>query len=166
MNAGSDLSRRLCVEEQLLPASVTTQVKLMGHAPLNTPCDQLAQPSLRCSVGVMAHNEAANIGSLLDALLVQRTSLCEIAEIVVIASGCTDATEEIVGEFSRRDRRVKLLLQARREGKASAINLFLRYAKSDILVLESADTVPLPTTIERLVAPFTDPEIGMTGGRP
>jgi cellulose synthase/poly-beta-1,6-N-acetylglucosamine synthase-like glycosyltransferase len=124
------------------------------------------QPALTCSIGVMAYNEEANIGRLLQALLDQQTFHCVIKEIIVLASGCTDNTESIVREFRVRDPRVKLLTQSRREGKASAINLFLRQARADILVLESADTLPEPTTIERLVAPFWRPEVGMTGGHP
>jgi poly-beta-1,6-N-acetyl-D-glucosamine synthase len=34
------------------------------------------------------------------------------------------------------------------------------------LVLESADTLPETWTIERLVEPFIDPTVGMTGGHP
>lgn len=124
------------------------------------------QPVLTCSVGIMAYNEGANIGQLLEALLGQETSSCVIQEILVLASGCTDGTEAIVREFSARDPKIKLLVQPHREGKASAVNLFLRHAKSDILVLESADTLPEPTTIQRLVEPFADQEVGMTGGHP
>jgi biofilm PGA synthesis N-glycosyltransferase PgaC len=35
-----------------------------------------------------------------------------------------------------------------------------------VLVLESADTLPQKSTIEKLVAPFLDSNVGMTGGRP
>jgi biofilm PGA synthesis N-glycosyltransferase PgaC len=125
-----------------------------------------SQPVLTCSVGIMAYNEQANIGRLLQALLDQSTSSCQIQEIVVVASGCTDDTEAIVRGFAARDKRIKLLVQPCREGKASAINLFLRHTQSEILVLESADTVPEPTTIQRLVQPFADPDVGMTGGHP
>jgi len=114
----------------------------------------------------MAYNEEANIGRLLQALLNQQTSRCAIEEIIVLASGCVDNTEGIVREYMVRDSRIKLIVQPRREGKASAINLFLRHAQADILVLESADTVPDPTTIERMIEPFGDPEVGMTGGHP
>ncbi|MGH7845075.1 MAG: glycosyltransferase [Candidatus Binatia bacterium] len=123
-------------------------------------------PQVSCSLGIMAYNEETNIGRLLSALLAQQTSCCVINEIIVLASGCTDKTEAIVREFASRNGRIKLITQPRREGKASAINLFLRHTQSDIVVLESADTLPEPTTIENLVAPFIDPGIGMTGGHP
>lgn len=128
--------------------------------------DAKIQPTVACSIGIMAYNEEANIGRLLQALFDQQASNGVIKEIIVVASGCTDNTESIVREFSARDPKIKFLVQPRREGKASAVNLFLRHAQSDILVLESADTVPDPTTIQRLLEPFADPEVGMTGGHP
>ena len=68
----------------------------------------------------------------------------------------------IENEFSD----IILLKQKKREGKASAINLFLKYAKGDIVVLESGDTIPAEDTIEHLTQPFKNPNVGMTGGRP
>lgn len=121
---------------------------------------------ISCCVGIMAYNEETNIGPLLEALLQQRLQLVDIAEIIVVASGCTDRTEAIVRDYCRKDGRVKLLVQRRREGKASAINLLLWNTSQEVVVLESADTLPRPDTIEALVSPFADPSVGMTGGRP
>ena len=121
---------------------------------------------LSCSIGIMAYNEEANIGHLLKALVSQKISRCFIREIVVVVSGCTDDTESIARRFNASNPQIRVINQPNREGKSSAINLFLRNIHSDIVVLESADTVPTPTTIERLVEPFTDPAIGMTGGHP
>jgi biofilm PGA synthesis N-glycosyltransferase PgaC len=130
------------------------------------PDSPAAAARLSCSVGIMAFNEAQNIGGLLERLLNQSMHVGEIAEIIVLASGCTDDTENIVRDFCRRNPSIKLLQQPVREGKASAVNMFLRHARNDLLVLESADTLPNPDTIERLIAPFADPSVGMTGGRP
>src|SRR5581483_4970796 len=98
--------------------------------------------SLCCSVGITAHNEQANIGKLLDALLAQELEQVEISEIVVVASGCTDQTCNIVRSYERRDPRIRLYEQTTREGKTSAINLFLQNARQDICVVESGDTLP------------------------
>ncbi len=118
---------------------------------------------IRCSVGVTAYNEEANIGSLLDALINQHLYEVEITEIIVVASGCTDNTVPIVREYQKKDPRIKLFVQERREGKISAVNLFLRHAREDICVLESGDTMPREDAIEKLVLPFRDPKVGMTG---
>jgi biofilm PGA synthesis N-glycosyltransferase PgaC len=146
----------------------------MSHAVLHgrTPSDREVagtrpqSPSLRCSVGIMAYNEVQNVGLLLEALRAQRLPEAVIEEIVVVASGCTDGTEDVVRRHARCDGRIRLLVQERREGKASAINLFLREARGDVVVLESADTLPTPDTFANLLAPFSDPAVGMTGGRP
>lgn len=121
---------------------------------------------LVCSIGVMAYNEEANIGRLLQTLLEQQTDVAMIDEIIVVCSGCTDDTENIVKRFCVRDARVRLVSQPRREGKASAVNLFVSCATSDILISVGGDTLPEADSIERLVAPFVDPEVGMTGARP
>lgn len=118
------------------------------------------------SIGIMTYNEEANIGRLLQSLLAQKFIHGFLKEIFVVASGCTDKTEEIVRNFMGKDRRIKLLIQSQREGKASAINLFLSKASGDILILESGDTVPDQGTLNMLVAPFKDPSIGMTGAHP
>jgi cellulose synthase/poly-beta-1,6-N-acetylglucosamine synthase-like glycosyltransferase len=114
----------------------------------------------------MAYNEEANIGRLLQTLLDQRTSVCVIKEIIVLCSGCTDGTETIVRRFCTRDPRIRLVSQSCREGKASAVNLFLHHAQSDILISVGADTLPEIDAIERLVEPLGDPEVGMTGAHP
>src|SRR5713226_2298586 len=118
--------------------------------------------TLRCSIGITAHNEEANIGKLLDALLHQKLDSIDIAEIIVVASGCTDRTVSIIEEFAARDARIRLLEQKDREGKTSAINLFLQHAKEEICVLESGDTLPNEESIENLVKLFADPQVGMT----
>ena len=122
-----------------------------------------------CQIGVMAYNEEANIGALLDALTAQRVTCCELQAIVIVASGCTDRTVEIARRHAARDRRVTVFVQERREGKAAAINLFLQHAKAaDLVVLESADTLPADDeTLERLLRPLCDePQVGMTGAHP
>jgi len=115
-----------------------------------------------CSIGIMAHNEERNIGSLLAALVNSAIS----SEIVVVASGCTDRTESIVRSWQTRDKRIHLIVQETREGKASAVNAFLRHTKERVVVLCSADLIPDHGTIERLLEPFGDPEVGMTSARP
>jgi len=132
---------------------------------------------MKCSIGVFAYNEEKNIGSLLDALLNQELNQVEIDEIFVVASGCTDKTVSFAQEFEKKDPtpeqiqhradpRVKVLVQEKREGKYSAINLFLKNAKNEILVMESGDTIPDKNAVERLVFPFSDSKTGMTGAKP
>lgn len=121
---------------------------------------------INCSMGIMAYNEEANIGRLLETVITQKFKEVALTEIVVVASGCTDNTEAVVLEWTKRDSRIRLISQEKRMGKASAINDYLPKAQEKILVLCSADLLPEPEAIERLVAPFADPEVGMTSSRP
>ncbi len=118
------------------------------------------------SVGVMAYNEEANIKRALQAILEQTNEKTRLAEIIVVASGCTDNTVPIVKEMQQECPRIQLIVQARREGKASAINLFLQRAYSPVLVLVGADIIPEKDALEKLCVHFADTNIGMVGARP
>jgi len=120
---------------------------------------------IRCTVGVMAYNEEHNIVQVLHALLNQRVSLCSIEEIIVVASGCTDRTVELARQVAQSHPLVTVDVQARRLGKAVAINRLMSIARCDVIVLVGADTLPDPTAFDYLVAPFEDPSVGMTGAR-
>ncbi|MCS7002345.1 MAG: glycosyltransferase, partial [Dehalococcoidia bacterium] len=106
-----------------------------------------------------------NIAKLLDALRTQTLATVAITEIIVVSSGSTDDTEAIVRDFELIDPRIRLIVQPRREGKTSAINVFLKHAKEDIVVVQSGDTLVRDDSIEHLVKPFVDPTIGMTGAQ-
>ncbi len=121
---------------------------------------------VKISVGIPAYNEEKNIGKLLAAIQSQKTSNVEIDQIVVVSSGSTDRTDEIVKDFAKRDNRICLVRQDCRRGKASAGNEFLRVARNEILVLESADTIPKDETIEKLCRVFMDERVGMAGAHP
>lgn len=125
-----------------------------------------AMTSIPCTIGIAAHNEEANIGRLLQRLQAQRLMTVAPSEILIVSSGSTDRTDQLVREAAAADPRIRLLVQERREGKASAINLILRHARESIIIISSADLLPEVDAIEKLAAPFVDPEVGMTSCRP
>lgn len=148
-------------KEQSQPLSrgnVRAQPSLTGSDP--------EENKLSVSIGVCAYNEEANIGELLQALQSQIVSKADINQIIVVSSGCTDKTDEIVESFQQGDPRIELVKQSERSGKASAVNQVLQASKGDVCVLVSADVVPLNNTIEHLCLPFCDQTVGMTGGHP
>ncbi len=119
-----------------------------------------------CSIGIMAYNEEANIGRTIHAVLQQQGPSLRIEEVIIVASGCTDSTVPIVTEIALQEPRVRLCVQEKREGKASAINLFLKQAISPVVVLIGADVIPEDSAIQYLCAPLKEPKVGMVGGRP
>lgn len=106
-------------------------------------------------IGIMAYNEEQNIGKLLQRV----TGMVD--NVFVVASGCTDKTVEIAQSLG-----ANVLTQDTREGKISAINLFLENAKSDILILCSADVLPSDFCFKHLLQPFQDLKVGMVGAHP
>jgi len=121
---------------------------------------------LKCSIGVIVYNEEANIEKLLDALLSQELHQVQIKEIIVVSSACIDGTDNIVKKYGSKNKKIKLITEPERRGKSSAINKFIAASKSDLLIIESGDTIPAKDTVEKLIIPFKESEIGMTGGRP
>lgn len=121
---------------------------------------------IKCSWGIFAYNEEKNIGQLLQAVENQDLNQISIEEVIVVSSNSTDRTDDIIREFASKNPKIKLIVQEERKGKSSAINLFLKEAKGDVLIIESGDTIPAKNTVEKLVLPFLDKKIGMTGGRP
>ncbi|OGH10284.1 MAG: hypothetical protein A2857_02460 [Candidatus Levybacteria bacterium RIFCSPHIGHO2_01_FULL_36_15] len=117
------------------------------------------------SIGIMAYNEEKNIGKFLNTLLAQ-TFQKAIYEIIIISSGSTDDTNKIVECFSKRDKRIKLIIEKERKGKSSAVNLFLSLAKRNVVILVSADLLLEKHTLENLLKPFKDTDVGIAGCRP
>jgi cellulose synthase/poly-beta-1,6-N-acetylglucosamine synthase-like glycosyltransferase len=116
------------------------------------------------SIGVMAHNEERNIGRLLERLLEQETRKAVIKDIIVVSSGSTDGTNNIVRDFCKRDKRVRLIEEPRRRGKAHAINLFLMECGCDFAVLVSGDVLPGRDSVERLCSALVG-DTGVSVGR-
>ncbi len=118
-------------------------------------------------IGVTAHNEGRNLGRLLERLRTTELKTAELLRIVLVVSGCTDDTVAIAQRAASADPRVRVVVDPERRGKAVAINQLLAEARdADIIVMESADTLPHPGAIDALVARFEDPEVGMVGARP
>jgi biofilm PGA synthesis N-glycosyltransferase PgaC len=125
-----------------------------------------AADPLECSVGIMAYNEEANIAQALGSVLRQELTGKRIKELIVVASGCEDQTVPIVADIAIREPRVRLIEQVRREGKASAINLFIGAAKCPVLIMVSADVMVEDGAFDVLLRHFEDPAVGMAGGHP
>ena len=122
---------------------------------------------MRVAIGILAYNEAANIAAAVESVRSQTGPHLAGTEILVIASGCTDDTVPRARAAAEGDRRIRVLAEGRREGKAAAIGTLLEAAtRPDVVVLANGDTRPERGALEALVSPFDDPTVGMTGGRP
>ena len=122
---------------------------------------------MSAAVGIMAFNEEATIASSVRSVLGQSGPHVNLRQVTVVASGCTDDTVPRARVAAAGDPRFVVLEQDVREGKAAAITALLgSLRKEDKVVLVGGDTVLPPGSLEALLAPFDDPEVGMVGGHP
>jgi len=118
---------------------------------------------VKVSIGICAHNEEKHIEGLLRNLLNEQ-ELPSDSEIIVVCSGCTDSTPEIVKAFSEKDERVKLVVEAERRGKISALNKILNTYQGDVFVNIDADHNPSKGAIPLLLSDLNDSEVGAVAG--
>ncbi|MHB1435492.1 MAG: glycosyltransferase family 2 protein [Thermoplasmata archaeon] len=137
----------------------------IDHLVVDSPESREASP-FRVSVVACAYNEAQNIEGFLLSVLRSLQRSFTLQEVICVVSGSTDGTDEIVRGWARRDARVRLIVQSDRIGKAAALSLGMSAARGEIIVVENADTVPLPESLERLVATFQDPRIQLACSHP
>jgi poly-beta-1,6-N-acetyl-D-glucosamine synthase len=117
-------------------------------------------------VGICAFNEGKNISNLLESVVGQNLpKKFNLKEIIVVASGCTDDTLKIVKKFQKRYKIITLYTQRKRKGKASAVNIFLQKTKSDLLFLQSADTIPDRNCYGFLLKKLIRKDVGLVAGK-
>jgi poly-beta-1,6-N-acetyl-D-glucosamine synthase len=116
----------------------------------------------RVSLIIAAYNEERTIRGKLENSLAL-TYPRELLDLVVVADGSTDATAEIVREYSEAG--IRLLFEPERRGKTAAISRAATTSDSDILLFSDANTVYQPDLVQSLVANFADPEVGGVSGR-
>ena len=114
---------------------------------------------MKPSIVVRCFNEERHIGRLLTGILEQTV---DEVEILVVDSGSTDATLDIVSQFPAK------VLHIRPEAFSfgRALNLGCDAASGDVLIFASAHVYPLYRDwLARLLAPFEDPSVGIAYGR-
>ena len=123
--------------------------------------------SKEIAVGICAYNEEHIIERSIRSIFSQTLDGIIVKEVIVVSSGCTDRTNDIVRSLMSEFPCLRLIEQETREGKNSAINAYLDSKTCDIVVMLNADNVfATPDSLQKLVEPFDDPKVGITGGRP
>jgi len=112
------------------------------------------------SVLITAFREAATVGRAIEAFLAQ---LPAGAEMLVI---CPDPeTAAVVDGYAARYAAVRRVADPQR-GKPAALNVGLKAAQGDVVVLSDADVVAADGALAALLAPFEDPHVGAVSGHP
>jgi glycosyltransferase involved in cell wall biosynthesis len=112
-----------------------------------------------CSLVVRAFNEEGHIGRLLEG--VRHQTLRDV-EVILVDSGSTDATAAIAAQYGAK----VVHISPADFTFGRSLNLGLAAATCDLVAIASAHVYPVyPDWLERLLAPFADPETGLTYGK-
>ena len=115
------------------------------------------------TIGIPTYNEERVIAKTIESVLNQ---ISKKDSAIVVASGCTDKTVPEIKKLMKKDKRIKLIIEEERKGKASALNLIIKNAKSDIIVQTDGDVVLDKKAISKLIKHFKDKSIGAVSGNP
>jgi cellulose synthase/poly-beta-1,6-N-acetylglucosamine synthase-like glycosyltransferase len=117
------------------------------------------------SIVVPVKNEERVIGRLLDALL-KLTYPADKKEIIIVEDGSTDGTLNICLKYTRKPgAKVKVLHKPFSNGKPSALNYGVKYAKGEIIGIFDADSVPSHDALLNVCKYFEDPAVAAVQGR-
>lgn len=114
--------------------------------------------SNKVAVIVPAHNEAARIGVVIDAVV----GCAEADEVIVVDDGSSDETADIAASYG-----VQVIRLRKNVGKGGAMAAGIAATDADILVFIDADLLGFkPEHLSALIKPMlSDPALDMTAGR-
>jgi cellulose synthase/poly-beta-1,6-N-acetylglucosamine synthase-like glycosyltransferase len=113
------------------------------------------------SMIIPVHNEAVRIAQKIANTAALRYPP-GLLQVLFVSDGSTDGTVDRIRAAARGG--VKVIELSRRGGKAAALNAGLTAATGEILVFSDASIQLQPDAIERIVAPFADPQVGCVSG--
>lgn len=130
--------------------------------PYDAPKDLPRYPAV--SILVPCHNEAANIHETVAAL--QAIDYPDF-EILLVDDGSTDATAQLLDAFAHEDTRIRVIHQARNQGKAVALNTAAALARHEFFLCIDGDSIVdrhcLKWMMRHLVS---SPRVGAVTGNP
>jgi glycosyltransferase involved in cell wall biosynthesis/protein-tyrosine-phosphatase len=115
--------------------SETNECLLKTLSALKLAIDEIANP-LSLSIVMAVFNEEKGIKNILTKLIIQ-SSLFNVKEIIIVSSGSTDKTNEIIQSF--RHPLITLIKENKRNGKVSALKKATPFVNGDYVLLIDGD---------------------------
>jgi glycosyltransferase involved in cell wall biosynthesis len=117
---------------------------------------------LPVSIIMSVFNEETVIAEKLNTILSGNFPASKIE--IIIGSDCsTDATNEIVEDFSAKYPNIRFHLYTERRGKPAVINDLIAAATHEIIILTDANVLFEKDTIAKLQVPFSHADVGLVG---
>lgn len=145
----------------LYPVLLATLVRLFParRAPRPGLVRATERPDVACIVS--AFDEEVFIGARIDNIFDQTYGRGKL-KLYVGSDGSRDRTGEII--MSRAGARVHAVAFERNRGKASVLNDLVAATREPILVFSDANTLFEPDAVDKLIAHFSDPRVGVVCG--
>ncbi len=120
----------------------------------------------RVTIFFSAFNEEDNVRERIENLL-SLDYPKDSMEIVVVSDGSTDKTVQFIQGIidSNPSRDIRVIEFKENKGKARAQNIVAEEAKYDILLSTDAEARFSKDLLKEIVKPFSEPDVGVVGGR-
>jgi cellulose synthase/poly-beta-1,6-N-acetylglucosamine synthase-like glycosyltransferase len=149
----------------VLPAIVVMLFHLAKPNSVHTPLPvRPSQAEPLVSVVIAGRNESATIG-----LCIRSALLCGYSNLeVIFVDDHSDDNSVAVARHAalcatgqhRDSDRVRIFPSPRRNGKASSLNIGIRMARGEFIVIHDADSMIQYGTMQHWLLPFADPRVG------
>jgi len=114
---------------------------------------------VKCSIVIRAFNEAEHLPRLFEGI---RRQTIQDVEIILVDSGSTDSTVSIAQSFGARICHIS----SKEFTFGRSLNVGISATTREYVVIASAHVYPVyPDWLERLLEPFTNPQVGLTYGK-
>ncbi|MHA1698882.1 MAG: glycosyltransferase [Promethearchaeota archaeon] len=119
------------------------------------------------SLGITTHNEERSIPKLLNSVFKQKIPKgYSLDEIIIVSSGSTDQTNEIIRAFQKNDDRIRLIEEPEKTGKINATNQIIDEFGGDILIHSGGDGIYKRDAFYWLLKSYDDPAVSAVCGHP
>ncbi len=126
---------------------------------------RLAPVPQRAVMLIAARNEEADIGPKLLSVLSQGAGAHDL-RVIVVSDGSDDRTADAARAAAAGDPRLTVIELPRHAGKAAALNRGLAEIPPDrVVIFSDANSLIRPGGLEKLLAPFADPQVGGSVGQ-
>ena len=116
------------------------------------------------SILIAVHNEENIIGERLENLSKQKYEFNKV-EVIVGSDACSDKTNSILQELTKKYNWLRSVEFKTRRGKAAVLNDLVKISNSEVLIFTDANTMFDENALQNLVKYFHLPKVGGVCGR-
>lgn len=100
------------------------------------------------SVVMSVYNEEQHVSQAMESILNQTFN---DFEFIIVNDGSVDKTYEIIKRYAEKDKRIRIINHAKREGLANSLNDGIKIAQGKYIARMDADDISLPERFQRQV---------------